>query len=60
MGAMLTLVVGVVLVLAQQVQAHHSVDAEIDRNQPVTITGTVSKVEWTNPHGRVYSGCEGG
>src|SRR5688572_4347825 len=50
----LFIVFGAVLALTQQIQAHHSVDAEIDRGQPVTFTGIVTKVEWTNPHGRVY------
>jgi hypothetical protein len=34
--------------------AHHSIDAEFDRNKPVTITGTVSKIEWMNPHIWIY------
>jgi hypothetical protein len=29
---------------------HHSFVAEYDSNQPVKVTGVVTKVEWTNPH----------
>jgi hypothetical protein len=32
---------------------HHSFAAQYDSNQPIKITGTVTKVEWTNPHVRV-------
>jgi DNA/RNA endonuclease YhcR with UshA esterase domain len=34
--------------------AHHSFAAEYDAKQPVTLKGTVAKVEWTNPHARFY------
>jgi hypothetical protein len=33
---------------------HHSFSAEYDRDKPVNVTGTVTKVEWTNPHARIY------
>jgi hypothetical protein len=36
------------------VVAHHSFAAQYDANKPVTLKGTVSKVEWTNPHARFY------
>jgi hypothetical protein len=34
--------------------AHHSFAAEYDANQPLTLKGTVTKIEWTNPHARFY------
>ena len=36
------------------VRAHHSFAAEYDANQPLTLKGTVTKIEWTNPHARFY------
>ena len=30
--------------------AHHAFAAEYDEKKPVTLTGTVTKVEWMNPH----------
>jgi hypothetical protein len=34
--------------------AHHSFGAEYDANAPLTLTGTVTNVEWTNPHSFFY------
>jgi hypothetical protein len=36
------------------VLAHHAFAAEFDRDKRVEITGTVTKVEWMNPHARIY------
>jgi len=38
--------------------AHHSFSAEFDREKPITLTGAVSKLEWTNPHARIYIDVE--
>ena len=32
------------------IRAHHSFAAQYDRGKPVTLKGTVTKVEWANPH----------
>jgi len=34
--------------------AHHAFSAEYDSNKPITLTGSLTKVEWTNPHGWIY------
>lgn len=34
--------------------AHHSFAAEYDAQKPIELTGTVTKVEWMNPHARFY------
>ena len=38
------------LVAGARVSAHHSFAAEFDSEKPITLTGIVTKVEWTNPH----------
>jgi hypothetical protein len=57
-GAMrirVSLLFTIVLFLASvDVRAHHSFAAQYDADKPVTLVGTVTKVEWTNPHARFY------
>lgn len=36
------------------VDAHHAFSAEYDADRPITLTGTVTLLEWTNPHARLY------
>lgn len=32
------------------IAAHHSFAAQYDRNKPITLKGTITKMEWANPH----------
>jgi hypothetical protein len=43
-----------ILCVTVPVVAHHSFSNEYDVSKPVRGTGVISKVEWTNPHMRVY------
>ncbi|PYS06204.1 MAG: hypothetical protein DMG12_04850 [Acidobacteria bacterium] len=42
------------LLSAELVSAHHSFTAEYDSSKVRQFSGTVTKVEWTNPHARFY------
>ena len=44
------LVVSAAWLAAIPLVAHHSFSAEFDANKPFSLTGTVTKIEWMNPH----------
>jgi hypothetical protein len=48
------LIAGLALLAPAAALAHHSFAAEYDTKKPVTLKGTVTNVEWTNPHARFY------
>src|SRR5688572_30630641 len=56
MRAMLSVMVLVVgsLLAATPLFAHHAFASEFDANQPITLKGTLTKLEWVNPHGWLY------
>jgi hypothetical protein len=47
-----------VLLTAASAFGHHSLIAEYDVTKPVTLRGTVTRVEWVNPHGWIYLDVE--
>jgi hypothetical protein len=48
--ATLGLVIASLLMAAVPVMAHHSFAAEYDSTKPIEFKGTVTKIEWANPH----------
>ena len=52
-----TVVAGIglgVLVTGAAVQAHHAFAAEFDADKPVRLRGTITKMEWINPHSWIH------
>jgi Family of unknown function (DUF6152) len=56
---MLSVMAGGLMLAAVPMLAHHSFSAEYDRSKPIQLKGTVTKVEWMNPHARFYVDVKG-
>ena len=45
---------GLAILAVTPVLAHHSFEAEFDGDKTATVTGVVTKLDWTNPHAWIY------
>ena len=54
MSRILCAAAAALLLTTIRISAHHAFAAEYDENQRVTISGMVTKFDWTNPHAWLY------
>ncbi|HUF73947.1 MAG TPA: DUF6152 family protein [Gammaproteobacteria bacterium] len=53
-----TLLIGAMTAAASPALAHHAFAAEFDADQPITLSGTITRVEWINPHAWLHIDVE--
>jgi hypothetical protein len=55
-----TVALGAALSVSQiGLSAHHAFTAEFDASKAVTLTGTLTQIEWTNPHSHIHVNVTG-
>ena len=59
MNSKLIAILGIAALAMSVASAHHSFSAEFDSNKPVTLEGTVVKMDFVNPHSWLYLDVKG-
>jgi hypothetical protein len=58
-SSVIVLALLVVIVVSMPLAAHHSFAAQFDRSKPTTLVGPVTKIDWINPHARIFMDVKG-